>query len=637
MMAAENLEPSLLVTYTLFPHVYPTEKVAREDVPWDDLTSRIKNAATYINKSDCPLISMAEYGDTIGIGHKCLRYAENVQRVYGAEVDYDGEIIQIDAAARLLEAANLRAILYTSPSHTETRPRWRVLLPFSEPALPEKRAEYVGRANRILGGIASNESFTLSQSFYIGRVRGAPYEVRETFGRCIDLAADLLPLYPATRSEDGSVERDPTSDADLRAAFARGEGRYQSMLKLSSRWAARGMSADDIEESLLQMLGSGAHNGDGIDLSTRASSMALSAVRKFGETRRPANEPTTIVTATPDKAPAEKTRGARPIILRPIHEIVSEAREPEWLIHKVIEQDVLAVIAGPRGTFKSFVALDWSMRMALDGHPGVILSGEGGGLDRRITAWKQTHRPNLDLAEVPLVALERPLNLTLLAELGALAAAIELLGTSPDFIVIDTLSKFSTGMDENDNGEMAMFLSNLSACLREDLGCTVLLVAHSGHGEVQRPRGASSLMSNPDAEYIVSRPDPRGMTVTVSRERFKDTAALPPLAYEAKVVDLGRVDRYGEPVTSLALVTSDTPAPPNMKGRGKNQEKVLVALREWYRTQPEATHISSIDIRALCKAQGVGHKRQPEVLTAFVNSRILTPSVGGYGFHGENL
>lgn len=628
----------LLVTYTLFPHVYPTEKVAREDVPWDDLTSRIKNAATYINKSDCPLISMAEYGDSIDADHKCLRYAENVQRVYGAEVDYDGELVQIDAAVRLLESANLRAILYTSPSHTATRPRWRVLLPFSEPALPEKRAEYVGRANRALGGIASRESFTLSQSFYIGRVRGASYEVRETFGRCVDIAAELMPQYYAGHSENGAAQRDQTTDADLRASFDRGENRYQAMLKLSSRWAARGMSADDIEESLLQMLGTGAHNGDGIDLRTRAGPMAQSAVRKFGETRRPANdEPAHVVVPAKEKAGEPKAHGPRPIILRPIHEIVSEAREPEWLIHKVIEQDVLAVIAGPRGTFKSFVALDWSMRMALDGHPGVILSGEGGGLDRRITAWKQTHRANLDLADVPLVALERPLNLTLLAELGALCAAIELLPGAPDFIVIDTLSKFSTGMDENDNGEMAMFLSNLSACLREDLGCTVLLVAHSGHGDAQRPRGASSLMSNPDAEYIVSRPDARGMTVTVSRERFKDTAALPPLVYEARVVDLGRTDRYGEQVTSLALVTSDAAPPPSMKGRGKNQELVLIALREWYRAQPDATHISSIDIRAMCKAQGVGAKRQPEVLTAFVNSRILTPSVGGYGFHGENL
>jgi hypothetical protein len=635
MNAVLTQADQLLVTYTLFPNVWPKEKTVREDVPWEDLTARIKNAATYLKKSDCPLISMAEYGDEIDADHKCLRYEENVQRVYGVELDYDGEKMPIDTAAELLGAANLRAILYTSPSHTTEKPRWRALLPFCEPAIPEKRAEYVGRGNRALGGVVSNESFTLSQSFYIGRVRGASYEVREIAGRTVDNASDLLPLYPIKPGANGAAQRDPTTDADLRAAFERGEDRYQAMLKLSSRWAAKGLSADDIENTLLELLGTGSHNGDGIDLRTRARPMADSAVRKYGETRRapaPPQEPPPV-----DAPPEEEKRGAkRPIVLRHIHEIVAEKREPEWLIHRVIEQNVLAVIAGPRGTFKSFVALDWSMRMALDGHAGVMLSGEGAGLDRRIAAWTGMHRRDLDLKEVPLVALERPLNLTLAAELAALCEAIEQLPAAPDFIVIDTLSKFSTGMDENDNGEVAAFLSNLSAYLREDLGCTVLLVAHSGHGEAQRPRGASSLMSNPDAEYIVCRPDMRGMMVTVSRERFKDAPAMPPLAYEAKVIDLGRKDRYGEAVTSLALVTADAP-PPSARGRGRNQEKVIVALKEWHRAQPTATHISSIDIRELCKAQGVGHKRQPEVLTAFVNSRILTPSVGGYVFHGENL
>jgi AAA domain len=328
----------------------------------------------------------------------------------------------------------------------------------------------------------------------------------------------------------------------------------------------------------------------------------------------------------------------RPIVLRHIGDIVAERREPQWLIHKIIEKKVVAVIAGPRGTFKSFIADDWAIRMALDGHPGVVLSGEGAGLDRRIAAWVQQHRENVDIAEIPLYALERPLNLTSIAEMAALCEAIKGLHPALEFIVIDTLSKFASGLDENDNGKMATFLSALSSYLREDLGCTVILVAHAGHGDANRPRGASSLMSNPDAEYIVSRPDPRGMTVTVSRERFKDSPALPPLAYEAKVIDLGRLDQYGEPVTSLALVSADVPAPAsNVKGRGKNQEKVVVALKEWIRSNPTATHISSIDLTGICRDQKINRSRQREVVNTFVNSRILSPSVGGYTLHAENL
>jgi len=328
------------------------------------------------------------------------------------------------------------------------------------------------------------------------------------------------------------------------------------------------------------------------------------------------------------------SKGPR-IVLRLVHEIVAEQREPEWLIHKVIERNVLAVIAGPRGTFKSFIALDWSMRMALDGHCGVFLSGEGAGLDRRVAAWMRQHREYVDLSSVPLVVLERPLNLNSIIELEALRDQIGKLPTPPAFIVIDTFSKFSAGLDENNNSEVAAFLSALSI-FREEWKCTVILVAHSGHRDAKRPRGASSLMSNPDAEYIVNRPDPNGMTVTVSRERFKDAPSLAPLAYEAKVIDLGRLDRYGEPVTSLALVAVDAP-PVSVRGRGRNQEKVVIALKEWLRSNPGTTHIATSDMDGICKAQRLDRKRRSEVLDSFVNAGILGPSAGGFTIHGEYL
>jgi hypothetical protein len=120
-------------------------------------------------------------------------------------------------------------------------------------------------------------------------VRGADYTVIETRGRAIDLAADIEPLYHVSSTSSGESTRDETTDEELRAAFARGENRYQTMLKLSSRWAARGMAVDDIVAALNALLDTcpnGTVNADGINLRGRVCHFAETAVQKFGESRR---------------------------------------------------------------------------------------------------------------------------------------------------------------------------------------------------------------------------------------------------------------------------------------------------------------------------------------------------------------
>lgn len=191
-------------------------------------------------------------------------------------------------------------------------------------------------------------------------------------------------------------------------------------------------------------------------------------------------------------------------------EIVAEKRETLWLIRPIIEASVLAVITGPPSTFKSFIGLDWLMRIALEGQTVVILSGEGAGIDRRIDAWMRTHAPDIELGSLSILIREKPLNLSLIPDMAELRDAISALSSRPVIVMVDTFSKFSAGLDENDNSEVAAYLASLSENIREDFHCTVLLIAHSGHADGKRSRGASTLMANPDAEYIVVRPDAAG-------------------------------------------------------------------------------------------------------------------------------
>lgn len=320
-----------------------------------------------------------------------------------------------------------------------------------------------------------------------------------------------------------------------------------------------------------------------------------------------------------------------PALFRPIADIVAERREPEWLpgLHKILEGKVLAVMAGKRSTFKSFIMLHWAMTAAVNGAGVAILSGEGAGLDRRVEAWRERYSPEVDLAELHTVAIEQPRNLNDADGRAYVSDQLADLSWPVDLVVVDTMSKFSAGLDENSNAEVAEFLAGLSIDIRDRLRCTVLLVVHTGHGEQSRPRGASALMANPDAEYIVKRHSPLASTVTVTRERFKDCAALPPLAYEAHLVHLGREDRHGEPVTTLVLTSSDAPnVPPG--ALGCNQRKAMQALREWRGANPKLRDITSAVMKGLLDAKGLDRKRQGEVLRALVNLRVLTPVDEGY-------
>lgn len=376
-------------------------------------------------------------------------------------------------------------------------------------------------------------------------------------------------------------------------------------------------------------------NGLGLRLTDEDRAKAY-ALREQMEIQRRADEANDLLTygrpmpGWDDDAPAQAEEPTTPpVVLRPLADIVAEHREPRWLLHRVLEAGVLAVLAGQRSTFKSFIALDWMMRVALDGKPVVILSGEGAGLDRRADAWMRTFAPETNLATLKVLCLERALRLSVDEELLQLVTAIEAAAIKPAVILIDTYSKFSAGLDENDNAEVAGFLSRLSRALRERFDATVLIVAHAGHGDAKRPRGASALMANPDAEYIVDRPLPTAMTVTVSRERFKDYPALPAIAYEAETVDLGRNDSYGERVTSLVMRDTAPPAP-KVKAGGQNQTKAVTALREWLRNRPDAQHISTPEFHELLEAQGLSRARRHEMSAWLVQTRILTASVGGW-------
>lgn len=314
------------------------------------------------------------------------------------------------------------------------------------------------------------------------------------------------------------------------------------------------------------------------------------------------------------------------VTARHISDIIATPSRVRWLIRKELERGVIAVLAGKRGTFKSFIAQHWAMRAAITGETVLIVSAEGSGMDRRTLAYLKTHAPNVDTKGLPLYCIERRVDFNSAEGMRAVAEEVNRLQIRPALIVIDTLSKNSGGLDENDNSEVKEFIGRIDLGLRTPFDSTVLIVAHTGHGDQSRARGASAIEADTDACYIVSKPA-EGM-VSVTRERFKDAPELPPLNYVVEVVDLGYCDDYGDPVTSCALVpTEETPATRKPELKGKAQRQLLTAIQ----AAGDATKIWSLDeLRRLGRTCGMTKGTARSAVEAITLSPYMVPTIGGY-------
>ena len=178
------------IRLTIFPNFAAQTKREEELAP-AKLLDRISRANAP-QKNGLPWLKLARFGDSRSDKGKSLRHDRNVVAITGVEGDYDDEIITVEEAIRILREASVRAIVYTSPSHTEDTPRWRVLCPLSKEYPPDQRDTFLARLNGLFGGVFSPESWTLSQSYYYGSVAKNPsHRVQLIEGTPIDQRPDL--------------------------------------------------------------------------------------------------------------------------------------------------------------------------------------------------------------------------------------------------------------------------------------------------------------------------------------------------------------------------------------------------------------------------------------------------------------
>jgi hypothetical protein len=298
-----------MITYTVFPGPLAHKGIDKKEITstWDAFCMRVAAAQEYPDKGAQPLIKLAMFSNHRTAAHS-LRHDANVMWVTGIEGDYDRGEVRMEQAVEMLERAGVRAVLHSSASSTDEKPRWRVLCPLSEKRTPDARAALVARLNGVLGGILANESFTLSQSYYVGRVPGGVYTTAVTFedtgeGSCIDELDELdelaigrssagVPIAGACGSVAGAglslgVEMFEARVAELGRKLRTGDGRRDLIRSYLASRSARGLGEAELIKLVEAVVGDYFDPADPIDQGNILAMIRSFAIKDRGTVVQP--------------------------------------------------------------------------------------------------------------------------------------------------------------------------------------------------------------------------------------------------------------------------------------------------------------------------------------------------------------
>lgn len=297
-----------------------------------------------------------------------------------------------------------------------------------------------------------------------------------------------------------------------------------------------------------------------------------------------------------------------------------------WLVKGWIQDKALIMVHGPSGGGKTFVVLDWCLRMASQKYDWlgnkvkagevVYLAGEGHhGLRGRIAAWK--HHNSAKSLQMWLSKDGCDLN----TPQGYMKVVEQVRGLTkpPKLIVVDTLHRFLSG-DENSAQDAKTMLDACNALMNE-FGCSVVLVHHTGvSDEAQhRARGSSAWRGALDIEISIV-PGNENKPMQIVQRKSKDAEISAPVFVELQSVEIpGWKDEDDLPVTSAVVVEAD--APQEVKKPSKLDGYIKLFEAAWWASGAEIRNDSPYVTRAALREKLLNDGRKPRTV-----ENDLTPS-----------
>lgn len=556
----------------------------------DALTDWLKKRPAAPRKEALPLIKLATFSGS--------RSNATMVEICGVEGDYDGGVIPLEEAAARMKRAGVKGLVYSTPSHRADNPRWRAWGFLSKPHSPQARYELVSRLNGALGGCLAGESWTASQPFYAGPVKGGAYKVIEVAGEPLDelirqgrapepigkraesstsgpMVSNVAPLgLSGPKIRDYLSWRDPGVGREewLRVGQAVHHETGGDMVGLLiwndwSKSAHNYRGFKDLEKCWCSF-----GNYSGPPVTMRTVITMANAAREEVEAGDPAED---------FAAPTPKRR-LQLLSASQFEAEFQKALHETWTVHGILLEKVPVVaMYGTPKSGKTFLALDLGLSVAsgVDWHGRrvkkqrvVYLAGEcGRGLIRRAKAWSVARGVPLDTMDnfhrvSHAVVLDDPQQRRELIE--ELTRDGEPLG----LLIVDTVSRCMVG-DENSTADMSRFVR---ACdeLHQRTGATVMLVHHAGKDQSRGMRGSNVLLGAVDLELRVKR---EGDVTTLEATAARDQEPFEPLRFELRWTDTGHMtddlENIGAPVPRLL----DGPAEKPLSDR----EQTALDLLTW--------------------------------------------------------
>lgn len=252
--------------------------------------------------------------------------------------------------------------------------------------------------------------------------------------------------------------------------------------------------------------------------------------------------------------------------LIPADDFCAQPSPISWLVKRWIQSKALMMVHGPSGGGKTFVVLDWCLRMASGiedwaGHKVrqgnvVYLAGEGHhGLRGRVAAWKHHHKAG----KLAMWLSKDGCDLNTPTGYLKVVEQVRMLKDRPSVIVVDTLHRFLQG-DENSAQDAKTMLDACNSLMQE-FDCSVILVHHTGvSDEAQhRARGSSAWRGALDIEISIV-PGKDNVPMQIVQRKSKDAELAETIHVELQQVSIpGWRDEDNQQVTSAVIIQAQAP------------------------------------------------------------------------------